>query len=310
MSSKIYYAIIKNREDIKAENIFDVPIFCGNNINLFNPILKKTISIQGESESENEYDSWIATFFKDSQYAQTLELEVVDKENYKQIPQDLKKDIARIVVITNTDESDEGMKTFGDDIEKYCEEASQFIRGSNSLKFGNLTQISNGWRHIDGRGLLIVNKYRCIKQSKRATLLLMLAIGYYQAFQNINEQLAEVLSLPHNVDRVDELFSIASEFDARYYFFNPIQVSNFHTYKCWENIRDAYDLQLKYLETNEQIQQVHLILNHRTQKKEEAVRHIQQEKDDKWTKKITTFAVILSVLGLIEVAHTLKEWFF
>ena len=156
--------------------------------------------------------------------------------------------------MTNTDESKDGKTFFAEGVNSYCEDASHFVRSSKSLKCDSIIEASNGWRHVDGGGLLSINKYTCAKQQRRITLLLMLAIAYFRAFQKINEELAEALQSTDDIDKIEKIFSIASKFNARYYFFNPVQVLSYHTYKCWEDIHDSFDLQSKYQETNDQIQ--------------------------------------------------------
>lgn len=311
MASRIYYAIIRNRDNLKVDNAGDVLLFCGDNIHLFNPIFKETLSIKENTPYQKgddiEYDGWIATFFKDSQYAQTLELKVVNNNIDNDQPNEYRKHLARVVIVTNMDESEEGKITFAEGKSSYCEDASLFIRRSKSLKADSPIEVSSGWRHVDGQGLLLINNYTCVKQPRRITLLLMLAIAYFKAFQKINEELAEALKSIDDIDKIEKIFSIASKFNARYYFFNPVQVSSYHTYKCWENIRDAFDLQSKYQETNEQIQQVHQILSHINQKKQEDEKYEHQKKNDKWNRNITILAVFLSIVGLVEAIKTIYE---
>lgn len=304
MSSEIHYAIIKNRANPTLDNAGEVLLFCGDNIHLFNPILKKTLLIKEDTAYQKgnvvKYDGWVATFFKDSKYAQTLELEVVDKNVDQDNPEGYREYLSRVVIVNNTDKSEEGKIAFVEGISFYREDASQFIRGSDSLKAESLTEFSNEWRHVDGRGLLLFNSREDLKQPRRATLILMLAIAYFRAFQKINEELAEALESTDDIRKIEDIYSVASKFNARYYFFNPIQVSSYHTYKCWEEIRDAFDLQNKYQETNEQIQQVHQILSHMNQKKQEV-------KTQKWNKTITYIGLALAVLGSVEAIKTIYE---
>ncbi|MGP9712933.1 hypothetical protein, partial [Psychrobacter sp. AOP29-E1-7] len=166
-----------------------------------------------------------------------------------------------------------------------------------------------------------------IKNPKRRILLLMLAVAYHEAFQQINENLAEVLENPDNVIKIQDLYAEASIFNARYFFFNPIQLTKYPTYKCWQDFSEAYQLSIKYRETNEQLEQVHRILSYQKQEKDEVSKREQlelrqeeqyqleqakleqQKNSDRLNFKIAGFGLILSFFGIIEVINTLMEWF-
>lgn len=155
----------------------------------------------------------------------------------------------------------------------------------------------------------------------------MLAVAYHEAFQQINEKLAEALEYPDDVKKIQDLYAEASIFNARYFFFNPIQLTKYPTYRCWQDFSEAYQLAIRYRETNEQLEQVYRILRYQKQEKDEINKHEQlklrqegqhqleqakleqQKNSDKLNFKIAAFGLILSLFGLVEVLDTLVGWF-
>lgn len=319
----MYFAIINSCDNhLSIENLPSK--FCGQNLNLFNPILKQTLTIADDYDN-GAINNWKVTFFNDSIFVQTLEFKVVKTdlfENKDEVKTILRKDfnsiVAKVAIITGVDTLES--------VKEGIRSASWLIRDSLSLKTSDLNQLSNEWRHIDGRGLIVLEKFEGIKQPKRKILLVMLAVAYYQALQKINEQLAQILQPPIDIKEVEALFAEAAKFNARYYFFNPVQLSSYPTYRCWEDISEAYELSIKYREVNEQMEQVHRILNHQKQKqlKEErqsklvlkheeqaridAERLNQQKRAEKLNFNIAVFGTVLTLFSLIEVFDTIKGW--
>ena len=322
--SNVYFAAIQKSNtalNLQENEMF----FCGQNVHLFNPILKKTIVIDDKSASaDNEINNWSVTFFKDSSFSQTFDLKVLKKEIFKE-SKEVKKikdnSIAKIAIFMNMEKANSETELL------YCRNASWFLRGSETLTENDFNILPNEKRHIDGRGLALFYNTLDIKNPKRRILLLMLAVAYHEAFQQINENLAEALEHPDNVTKIQDLYAEASIFNARYFFFNPIQLTKYPTYKCWQDFSEAYQLSIKYREINEQLEQVHRILSYQKQERDEnnkreqlALRQEeqyqleqakleQQKNSDRLNFKIAGFGLILSFFGIIEVIDTLMGWF-
>lgn len=305
MASKGYFAIVERQKS----RMFDEtswPKFCGKNLKIFNTILTNTLEIEEVYQSDI-INNWKVTFFKDSHFSQTLEFKVVQDDFFDKKPDvvalsGVDRDVisAKIAIITSSNELKK---------EHYCKNASWFVRESLTLKQDNLKELPSEWRHVDGRGMVLLEKHNSLDQPKRKVLLLMLAVAYSQAFQQINEELANALKPPANLENIEELYERAAEFNARYYFFNPVKLTNYPTYNCWQDIREAYQLPVQYSELNEQIEQVHSILSHRKKQKDDIESQSRQQKNEKWYKNITLVGLLLSVLGLIEVLDTLIKRF-
>lgn len=181
--------------------------------------------------------------------------------------------------------------------------ASQFIRGSGTLDKEQLKELPNEWRSIDGRGLaLFGKKSNFVAQAKREIFLVMFGIAYYRALQQINDDLATMLLGKYDIEQLDELYKDASEFNACYYFHNPIEFSRYPTFKAWQDIREAYHLQAKNQEVTSQLVQVHQILSYRQQKQENQISETRNN-------RLAFLGILLSALGIIEVIDVLKNWF-
>ena len=322
--SNIYFATIEKSNDTLDEEKKDL-IFCGQKVHLFNPILKETIIIDDSSISnDNRMNDWSVTFFKDSIFSQTLKLRVLKKELFKDSKEAKNVTgsiVSKIAIFMDLEKSNLGNE------EIYCKNASWFLRGSETLKEDDFTALPNEKRHIDGRGLALFFNTSDIKNPKRRVLLLMLAVAYHEAFQQINEKLAEALEYPDDVKKIQDLYAEASIFNARYFFFNPIQLTKYPTYRCWQDFSEAYQLAIRYRETNEQLEQVYRILRYQKQEKDEINKHEQlklrqegqhqleqakleqQKNSDRLNFKIAAFGLILSLFGLVEVLDTLVGWF-
>lgn len=320
----IYFATIEkciNTLNLQEDEL----IFCGQKVHLFNPILKKTIVIDDKAEAaDNEINDWSVTFFKDSKFAQTFKLKVLKDELFKDSNEAKKiKDnsIAKIAIFMNMDAANSEIESL------YYRNASWFLRGSETLTENDFDILPNEKRHIDGRGLALLYSTLDVKNPKRRILLLMLAVAYHEAFQQINENFAEALENPDNVIKIQDLYAEASIFNARYFFFNPIQLTKYPTYKCWQDFSDAYQLSIKYRETNEQLEQVHRILSYQKQEEDEISKREQlalrqeerhqleqakleqQKNSDRLNFKIAGFGLLLSLFGIVEVIDTLIDWF-
>lgn len=244
--SNIYFAVIEksvNKLNLQEKEL----MFCGQKVHLFNPILKKTIVIDDKAKpTDNEINDWSVTFFKDSKFSQTFKLKVLKKELFedsKEVKKIKDNCIAKIAIFMNIDTTNSENESL------YYKNASWFLRGSETLTENDFNILPNEKRHIDGRGLALFYNTLDIKNPKRRILLLMLAVAYHEAFQQINENLAEVLENPDNVIKIQDLYAEASIFNARYFFFNPIQLTKYPTYKCWQDFSEAYQLSIKYRET-------------------------------------------------------------
>lgn len=318
MYSNGYFAVVeKEKFESNEEKIW--PKFCGSNLKIFNSILTDTLEINEEFESTSEegnkeLSDWKVTFFKDNIFAQTLKLKVVHKGFFDSKPDVVKisktdRDsiAAKVALMTNTNEKNN---------EYNCKNASWFVCGNQAIKHNHLNVLPREWRHIDGNGLIILDKFGNLDYPKKHILMLMLAIAYTQAFEEISEKLAAALKpiksevetiefdkqAMERVEYIEKLYAQAAEFNARYYFLNPVRINNYPTFQCWQDIREAYQLQTQYHELNEQIDQVYSILSH-LQKQRNYIAN------ERWYKKITVVGLFLSAVGLITVFDTLIQRF-
>ncbi|WP_299068134.1 hypothetical protein [uncultured Psychrobacter sp.] len=107
-----------------------------------------------------------------------------------------------------------------EDITHICESASKFVCNNKAVTKEHLKNLPSERRYIDGKGLILLKKYSSntgeVDQPKRQILLLMLAVAYYQAFQQISEELALALALEKSdeVDKIEELYESAARFNA------------------------------------------------------------------------------------------------
>lgn len=304
---KGYFAVI-NRETDK-DNEQKWPQFCGKNLKIFNSILTDTLEIE-ESYKQDGLNDWKVTFFKDSPFSQTLALQTVDEKPLTGTMCSIatskvnKESVAANIALVDR-------LNKAEDITHICESASKFVCNNKAVTKEHLKNLPSERRYIDGKGLILLKKYSSntgeVDQPKRQILLLMLAVAYYQAFQQISEELALALEKSDEVDKIEELYESAARFNARYYFFNPVKINNYATFTCWQDIRDAYKLQTQYHELNQQIEQVHSILGHRRKQREEKESIERQQENESWYKKITVLGLVLSLLGIIEVVSTLVE---
>ena len=309
MHPKGYFAVI-NRETGEG-NEQKWPQFCDKNLKIFNSILTDTLEIEEEYKQDGLND-WKVTFFKDSPFSQTLALQTVDEQSLTGTMCSITTSkVNKETVVANIALVDGLSKA--EDITHICESASKFVCNNKVVTKEHLKNLPSERRYIDGKGLILLKKYSSntgeVDQPKRQILLLMLAVAYYQAFQQISEELALALEKSDEVDKIEELYESAARFNARYYFFNPVKINNYATFTCWQDIRDAYKLQTQYHELNQQIEQVHSILGHRRKQREEKESIERQQENESWYKNITLLGVFLSVLGLVEVADKLNKMF-
>lgn len=293
--------------------------FCGKQLQMFNPILTDTMVI--EETCADKLSNWKVTFFCGSTFSQTLSFELLKKvyaecksefdSYYPEIQEKTKVGLsAKVAIITNV-----STDTLDDD----CQRASWFVRNSSTLKQEHLKILPSQWRHIDGRGLVLLEKFDGnMHQAKRIILLQMLALAYYQSFQQINERLSEAVD-KSDIKEIEELYESATEFSARYYFFNPVQFSRYPTYRAWHDISLAYELNDKYEETLKQIQQVYSIMNYRYERRLEADKETkanlekerektelrykerQQRAAEKRNYLLAIFGLIISIISLYDV---------
>ena len=321
MSANGYFAVIQ-REKSEQEKQLSWPQFCGNNLKIFNTILTETMDIvekdaltkldsnKTQSPDTEVLNNWEVTFFKDSPFAQHLTLKVVHEGFFESKPDVVKisqidRDniAAKVALITQTNPHNS---------EEHCKNACWFVCGNQAIKQEHLQELPREWRHVDGNGLILLDKFAKLDYPKKQILMLMLALAYTQAFEIISEKLAAALSPRHyegnslstmdQVKDIEKLYADAAQFNARYYFFNPVKISNYPTFKCWQDIREAYQLQTQYHELNQQIEQVHDILSYQQKKREDLA-------NERWYKKITIVGLFLSGLGLINVIDILIKNF-
>lgn len=276
-------------------------LLCGKNVRLLNPILKEQIEVEESGDFEMKI-----SFFTKSRFCQTISCRKVGspenfsgKDNIKS-PKSRAYILGRIVIAELVNVAD----IRGGDL---LAKSSQFIRGSGTLAEEELKELSNEWRSIDGRGLILLGKEFCSlkdfpESATREIFLVMLGIAYYRALQQINDELATMLLGEYDIEKLDELYKDASEFNACYYFHNPIEFSRYHSFQAWQDIREAYHLQAKNQEVTSQLSQVHQILSYRQQKTENQISETRN-------RRLALLGIVLSILSLIEVVDVLRNWF-
>lgn len=274
---------------------------CGKNISLLNPVLLNTTLIEDNFSSRQ----FKVTFFQGSRFEQTLSFHtyqtsqlfndkcVLERTLSKQFSEfDQVNELAKILITEKTKQLDDLLVKNG----------SWFICNSETLSKEKFLALPEGWRAIEGQGAVFLAKYG-IDNAYRQVFLVMLALSYYQALQQMSEELAQVLASPkHHIDELDKLYTEAAIFNARYYFNNPIKFSRYSTFNAWKEIRKVFHLNEKNTELISQLTQVHQILSYTIQKKEQCI-------NERRNCGLTIFGIVLSGLGLIEVIDVLKSWF-
>ncbi|QLB12726.1 hypothetical protein EV697_101416 [Bisgaardia hudsonensis] len=274
------------------------------NIVFLHSALKQSTAIH---HSDN-FSKIKATFFHGSRFEKTLCCEqcLTDIcQSKKELNDKLtkQKDVAsqnimsKVTVVENVGDKIDNI----DDI--IFKNSSWFIRGSESLKREKFLACSNEFRCIDGRGMALLTKYsnKNKEQSSRGIFLVMLALAYYLALQQISEELSLMLNDTKNIEKLDKLYTEAATFNARYYFHNPIAFSRYSTFEFWNDIREVYQLEQKNNEVISQLSQVHQILSDAQQK-------LEQKKAEKRNYCITILGLFLSLLGVIEVIDIILDW--
>lgn len=271
-------------------------LLCGNEVHLLNPILKETISSE---ETVDSLDLKV-TFFSGSRFSQTICCKTIySNENLFENQADLFNSIRLENNVLGKVFIAMGVKN---DTELLIKNTSWFMRNSETLSSQDIIELPNEWRIIDGRGMALWGKLDNFEQqSKREIFLVMLGLAYYKALQQINQELANMLLNSNKIEDLDKLYKEAAEFNACYYFHNPIEFSRYPTFKAWQDIRTAYCLQEKNQEVTSQLTKVHQILSYTQQKQENRM----SEKRNWW---LAVFGIFLSLLGLIEVIDIVKNW--
>lgn len=271
---------------------------CGQNVWMLNPILKEQIEV--EESVEDDFEMKIS-FFTKSRFCQTISCrkagfwDVTSDKECIEPPKSGSIVLGKIAIAVSVQENDikQGI---------LLQRASKFIRKSETLNEEELKELPNEWRSLDGRGLVLFGKNCFVAQAKREIFLVMLGLAYYRALQQINDELARMLLENYTIEQLDELYKDASEFNACYYFHNPIEFFRYPTFKAWQDIREAYHLQAKNQEVTSQLVQVHQILSYRQQKKENQISETRNN-------RLAFLGILLSALGIIEVIDVLKNWF-
>lgn len=300
------------------------PQFLGNQFKLLNPILLDTTAI---SPTDANPSSWEVGFFQGSPFAQHLRIDFMDVGAVEE--QEIDKFlfahsrqsqewISRVFFAAHDQNAPITAENITSPSAALLRKASLFIRNSKTLSFSELNILSNSLRYIDSRGMMIFSYYaneNTRKHNYRLALLLMLGHAYRLAMQQISESLAEILK-NQEIEKLDALYREAATFNARFYFAQPIRLNNYPSASAWEDIRDSLQLEAQNQEISRQITQVHQILSHcqskeeQSREKEQAEREkIQLQQMEKSNRKIALFGTIISLIGLVEVANTLMEWF-
>lgn len=257
--------------------------FRKKNIGFLNPILLSTMEIKEDN------DDFQVTFFKDTRFSQSLDFNVINNKSFalksseevrlmrdEEFPPCQQDAFAAVITCKSLNLDNE-------DIAK----VSRLVRDSETLKREDLTELPNEWRNVDGRGIALLEKYDLTDQPFRLCLLYALGIAYRYAMQQMMEKLSELLakdSLTHFTE-ISDLYGEIAQFNARYYYDNPVVFKNYPTFKAWGDIRDALKLPTLNEEVTQQLSQVHQILGF----------HLQQ-KLDKRSKRNT---LIISGIGII-----------
>ncbi|MFW2177757.1 MULTISPECIES: hypothetical protein [unclassified Moraxella] len=279
--------------------------YMGQPLEFFVPTLCHSMAITATDETLGNFDM---TFFVGSEFAQTLSFRAVEVEQtatvkacshlYKNLAENHGDQLlARVALVHENLEH----QTTADLLAK----PSAFIRGSTSLLAETLEPMSgrDKW-HIDGRGVVFISPYQGMQQPRRVILLVMLALAYQLALNQISEALANIVKLPEsaeNIQALNELYLKSAKFNAQFYFSAPVQVNRYATYQAWEKINQVYKLEREYQETNSQLDQVHRILTFHHQQCE-------QQLMAKRNKIIAMFGVLITVLNLLQPLDIMLNW--
>lgn len=173
--------------------------------------------------------------------------------------------------------------------------ASKWLRGSNTLGLDAYTERNNLFVAIDGSGFSMLSEPLHKGMFERTVLLLALACAYQIRMESLTNELA---CWDGNYSNLTALAIRASEFNARYYFRNPVALKNVKLPYIWDDLADRMRIHEQDTELNDQLRALYQIINEKQRSNDEK----QRNKDNaRWQRISFALGVIsaVQVFGLI-----------
>lgn len=136
--------------------------------------------------------------------------------------------------------------------------ASLWLRGSNTLSLDKYQQRHNRYLAVDGNGLSMLADSSSQPTFERAVLLLALASAYQIRMEALTNELAS-WSGCHK--ELASLVEKASEFNAKYYFRHPAVLNGVELPIVWDAIAERMRINEQDFELHEQLRALHQIIN-------------------------------------------------
>lgn len=169
---------------------------------------------------------------------------------------------------------------------------SLLVRDTKSLTLANLTEHSDRYLHVDGRGCVTIS-HKAYHQVtfEQQLVLLALAKAYLLAMNMIMNQLADCCE---DIAPLKVLYKDAITFNARFFFAFPVKVNRYSTFHHWEAIRQSMAIEVINEEVIQQLQSIHQILT-----EEESTQQLAQEL--RLNKRLGWLGVAIGVLSLVSL---------
>lgn len=182
-----------------------------------------------------------------------------------------------------------------DGYEVATEVASQAIRQSNSIQWSAYHQGKYGGLHVDGKGLsLITVLKKQLPHFERKLLLLALAHAYLAAIEQLYNHLALTVKQKSSPDELTSVYQQAAEFNARFYFPQPVKVRNTSLSNEWQLIEKSLGIVRNNTELATQIQNIHYIIDFKVSREAQK----REQKRNWW---FAIFGLVFAALGLLEL---------
>lgn len=175
---------------------------------------------------------------------------------------------------------------------------SLLVRDTKSLTLANLTEHSDRYLHVDGRGCVTIS-HKAYHQVtfEQQLVLLALAKAYLLAMNMIMNQLADCCE---DIVPLKVLYKDAITFNARFFFAFPVKVNRYSTFQHWEAIRQSMAIEAINEEVIQQLQSIHQILT-----EEESAQQLTQEL--RLNKRLGWLGVAIGVLSLVSLFEITPE---
>lgn len=110
----------------------------------------------------------------------------------------------------------------------------------------------------------------------------------------LGDILSTTLSEPHDIEKLKKVYIQMAEFNAKFFFHQPVLLKNASLTQTWQSIDDALRVHHTAKELLDKMTNVYHILNLDNEQK-------RQQKQDKINQKWMIIGLVISLLGLLEL---------